>query len=219
MTDSEYKVHMTMWAALRSPLIMGTDIRTLSPSDYSIYMNPAILAISQEPTGSTAQRIWRYYVPSTDTYGQGEIQLWAGQLSQGDYVVIFLNAANEDMYMNATLSDIFIGAGYAAGSQKNTNWDVYDLWANRMPDAVASQILMKNSTMSVMNSTQGYFYNATAQSYADGIQKNETALMGKHVGTWQAGGQWSTLVERHGVMAYRLRPQSSSGIRRKRDEL
>jgi len=30
MTEDEYKVHMTMWAAMKSPLIMGTDIRSLT---------------------------------------------------------------------------------------------------------------------------------------------------------------------------------------------
>ena len=29
MTDEEYKLHMTMWAAMKSPLIMGTDVTAL----------------------------------------------------------------------------------------------------------------------------------------------------------------------------------------------
>lgn len=216
MTDSEYMVHMTMWAALRSPLIMGTDITALDADAYSIYMNPAILAISQEPTGSTAQRIWRYFVPSTDRYGEGEIQLWAGELSLGNYIVIFLNAANEDMYMNATLADIFVGVGYST-AMPTTNFDVFDQWGNRMPNATANQILSSNSTTGIMSNATSYLYNATAQSYANGLAKNDTRLLGQHVGTWETGSEWSTLVPRHGVKAYRLRPQATN--MRKRDEL
>ncbi|KAK3672359.1 hypothetical protein LTR78_007666 [Recurvomyces mirabilis] len=180
MTDSEYQLHMTMWAAMRSPLLIGTNILTLSPQSYSIYTNPAILAISQDPSGGIVQRIWRYFVPSTDQYGLGEIQLWAGQLAYGDYCVIFLNAANEDMYMNATLADIFLGAGYSTTSNTQSNFDVYDLGANRMPNATAQTILNGNSTIGAMNGTS-YLYNSTAQSYAKGIAKNDTLLMGKMI--------------------------------------
>jgi len=219
MTDDEYKVHMTMWAALKSPLIMGTDVRVLDANSLSIYTNPAILALSQDTAGAPANRRWRYYVPSTDMYGGGEIQMWSGNLAQGDYVMILLNAANQDMYMNATLADVFNDEGGAISTEAKSSWDVYDLWANRMPNATANAILSSNSTAG-MNVTN-YLYNATAQSYAEGIAKNDTLLMGSHVGVWQAGPQstWSAMVPRHGVMAYRLRPRGAPSTRRKRDEL
>jgi len=219
MTDDEYKLHMTMWAALKSPLIMGTDIRSLDANAYTIYTNPAILALSQDPAGASAQRRWRYYVSPSDANGGGEIQMWAGSLSQGDYVMILLNAANQDMYMNATLADVFLDNGGAISTQAKSSWDVYDLWQNRMPNATANAILNSNTTVGAMNATS-YLYNATAQSYADGIAKNDTLLMGQHVGVWQAGGAstWSVMVPKHGVMAYRLRPRGASSMR-KRDEL
>jgi alpha-galactosidase len=216
---------MTMWAALKSPLIMGTDIRSLSADAYTIYTNPAILALSQDPSGASAQRRWRYYVPAVDANGVGEIQMWAGSLAQGDYVMILLNAANEDMLLNATLADVFLDDGGAISAQARSDWDIYDLWANRMPNATATQILASNSTVGAMGmNATSYLYNATAQSYAQGIARNETLLMGKYVGVWSAGSagpqsEWSAMVPRHGVMAYRLRPRGSPTTRRKRDEL
>lgn len=219
MTDDEYKVHMTMWAALKSPLIMGTDIRVLDTNAYTLYTNPAILALSQDTAGAPANRRWRYYVPSTDIYGGGEIQMWSGSLAQGDYVMILLNAANQDMQMNATLADVFLDEGASVSTEAKSDWDVYDLWANRMPNATANMILSSNSTVGATNVTS-YLYNSTAQSYADGIAKNDTLLMGTHVGTWQAGAQstWSAMVPKHGIMAYRLRPRGAVTTR-KRDEL
>ncbi|KAF2765422.1 glycoside hydrolase [Teratosphaeria nubilosa] len=221
-TDEEYKLHMTMWAAMRSPLIMGTDIRTLDANSYSIYTNPAILAISQDSTGSTVQRRWRYYVQPVDMYGNGEIQFWAGSLSQGDYIAIFLNAANQDVMMNATLADVFLDEGYTIAPQAQQNWDMYDLWTNRMPNSTANAILAANSTTALgVNSTSQYLYNATAQSYADGIANNETVLMGQYVGMWSAGAmsEWKVVVPRHGVIAYRMRPSGAVVSKRKRDEL
>jgi len=220
MNDEEYKLHFTMWAALKSPLIMGTDIRTLPANAYSIYTNPAILALSQDPAGASAQRRWRYYVPSTDANAVGEIQMWSGPLGTSDYVVILLNAANQDTYMNATLADVFVDNGGAISTSVQTSWDVYDLWANRMPNATAAGVLSANATVNVLNATS-YLYNATAQSYAQGIANNDTLLMGQYAGVWQAGADstWSAMVPRHGVMAYRLRPSGAVTMRRKRDEL
>ena len=75
MDDDEYKTHMSIWALNASPLIMGTDIRKMTAESLSIYSNPAILAINQDPAVGAGQRHWRFYVEDKDEYGQGEISL------------------------------------------------------------------------------------------------------------------------------------------------
>lgn len=162
------------------PWFVGTDIDTLDAASYSIFANPAILAISQDPAGSAIIRKWRHYVSSEGSHGKGEIQMHSGNLASGDYVVVLLNAAPEDMHMTATAADIFIDEGGSKSTEAKSAWDIYDLWANRMPDSVANQVLSKNSTVGV-NSLDKYWYNATAMSYADGIAANHTLLMGTKV--------------------------------------
>jgi len=217
MNDEEYKLHMTMWAATKSPLIVGTDVRDLSPSAYSIYTNPAILAISQDPAGSSIVRRWRQFT-DPDQNGQGEISMWAGSLSQGDYILVLLNAANSAMSMNATLADIFTDDGGVNSEQAKQGWDVYDLWANRMSNSTASMVLQSNSTMGAMNITASY-WNATQMSFADGIKANSSMLMGTKIGAVEALGTVTADVPRHGVVAYRLRPRGAPLSRRRRDEL
>jgi alpha-galactosidase len=73
MTDEEYKTHFSMWAAVKPPRLMGNNIAKLKPQDLSVLNNPALVAVNQNPAGSSAVRIWRYYVDDTDEYGQGEI--------------------------------------------------------------------------------------------------------------------------------------------------
>lgn len=205
MTDDEYKTHMTMWAAVKSPLIIGSDVRKMDAQSYSIHTNPAILAISQDPAGSSANQQWRLQVASTDSYGLGEIQLWVGALAQGNYVVILLNGANKDMKLNATLSDIFVDEGGARSAEAMSDWDLYDLWAGRMPNDTANAILKSNSTAGIAGLSQHY-YNSTALSYQDGIMANHTVLMGTHCGMVSARGTITATVRKHGVAAYRLRP-------------
>lgn len=242
MTDDEYILHFSMWfvpqnlpvlllkpvvltrlrAILKSPLIMGTDIRTMTPQSLSIYSNPAVLAVSQDPAGSSAYRIWKYPA-EPDQYGQGEISLWVGSLDGGDYVVALVNAGNYPRMMNASLADIFYDKASTASSngvatEVLETWDVYDLWANRMSNATAQAIISGNSTMSgsMMNSTS--MYNATQMSYAKGLAMNTTALLGAKTTSVTPMGTLSAMVPRHGVGLYRIRSQGTPAMR-KRDEL
>jgi alpha-galactosidase len=219
MTDDEYVAHMSLWALMKSPLIMGNNLDKISAQSLSILMNPAVIAINQDPAGSSGQRVWRYDAPQ-DKYGRGEISLWTGSLANGDQVVALLNAGNSDMMMNATLEDIFIDGGSTYYSQA---WDVYDLWANRMSNATAQALINGTSmTDSTLNGTQplsnstGY-YNATQTTYANGLANNDTRLFGSMIDTVQAQGTLSAMIPRHGIGFYRLRVNPTAT--RKRDEL
>jgi alpha-galactosidase len=220
-TDSEYVVHFSMWAMSSSPLLIGTNIGTLSPANLAIYSNPAIIALNQDPSASGAIRKWRYLV-DPDENGEGEISLWTRKLHNGDRVIALLNAANSSLAMNATMQDIFLdertAGAYQEPEELRTTWDVYDLWANRMSEEEASSILNRNETLGSANATSVTRYNATTTSYKKGIANNNTALMGAHVGAIAPSGTFSAEIARHSVGVYRLRPRSA-GSMRKRDEL
>lgn len=221
-TDSEYVVHFSMWAMNASPLLIGTNVLTLSPQNLAIYSNPAVIALNQDPSASAAIRKWQYFVNPDET-GQGEIALWTRSLDNGDQAIALLNAGNISMMMNASLNDIFLdprtAGAYQAPPQLSETWDVYDLWANRMGNNEAASII-NGTAMNLINNDNSTVtrYNATATSYAEGLMNNDTALFGAKVGSVQPMGTWTAMVERHSVGLYRLR-QASSGSLRKRDEL
>lgn len=224
MNDDEYVAHFSLWAAIKSPLIMGNDLRKITPSALSILSNPAVLAISQDPNSRPADRQWRYFVPDTDQYGMGEIQMWSGSLSNGDMSVLMLNAGNKPREMNASLVDIFWsgGPGGTAGQVKQT-WDIYDLWANRMDDGTAAKLIAAaNGTSGEDPTTIGtqYRYNATAVGgYASGLTQGLPVLLGKKIGTVQPYGTFNASVARHGVRFFRLRQSTTAGAAARREEL
>ncbi|KAF2501899.1 alpha-galactosidase [Lophium mytilinum] len=221
-TDNEYVVHFSMWAMNASPLLIGTNVLTLSPANLAIYSNPAVIALNQDPSASAAVRKWRYFVDPDET-GEGEIALWTRSLNNTDQVIALLNAANTSMMMNATMNDIFLdprtAGAYQAPPQLSKTWDVYDLWANRMSVAEAGSII-NGTAMNVTVNTNSTLtrYNATATSYAQGLLNNDTALLGSKVGSIGPGGTWSAMIPRHSVGLYRLRQRESKMVRRK-DEL
>ncbi|KAJ6442209.1 alpha-galactosidase [Purpureocillium lavendulum] len=214
MTEEEYKAHFAMWAALKSPLLLGNDLRKMDATTLSIINNPAIIAVSQDPKGRSAIRISRNLEAPIDEHGVGETQVWSGALANGDQVVIFLNAADEDVDMSATLSELFVmhGPGGSAPHVKQ-DWTVRDLWGNegaRMSKGVAQAVLdatsegERNGILKREN-----WYNATATPYAEGLEQGDARLLGERVGTVKAGGRLEARVPRHAAKVFRL--QSASG--------
>jgi alpha-galactosidase len=211
MTDDEYIAHFSIWAAMKSPMIMTNVFAKIDPQTLSILQNTAVLAVSQDSAGASVTRRSRYFVGDTDEFGKGEIQLWTGGLSGGDQLVLFLNAGSKDREMNASLTEIFWedAPGGTAGQVKQ-GWDIYDLWANRISNKTASAII--NGTASnPLNMTE---LGGARKVYAQVPPSNSTALMGTKVGSVKPSGTVLAKVRSHGVAMLRLRAQPS-----KKDEL
>jgi hypothetical protein len=56
----EYRTHFSLWAMLKAPLIIGNDIRTLSPEDdiFKILSNKEVIAVSQDSLGLQGRIVW-----------------------------------------------------------------------------------------------------------------------------------------------------------------
>ncbi|KAJ9651397.1 hypothetical protein H2198_009312 [Neophaeococcomyces mojaviensis] len=210
MTDSEYVAHFSMWCALKSALLIGTDLRKLTPNTLTILNNPAVIAVSQDPMGRSATRVRQDFNVKKDKYGQGEIQVWSGPLYPSDQLVILLNAADEDLTMTTDLNEIFVHEG-PEGSAPHTKHEyaVYDLWADRMDERQAEKILQGD-----FKKYQKGWYNSTETPYKEGLTNRDERLMGKKVGTISPKSpELSAKVPRHGVKMYRLVNLSGSSTR------
>jgi alpha-galactosidase len=194
---------------------MGNDLRTLSASSLTILNNPAVIAISQDPEGRSATRIRREMNAAKDKYGVGEIQVWSGSLFGGDQVVILLNAAGEDARISASLEEIFLHDGpEGSAPQVSEEWEVYDLWANRMDDALAQKLLDAPEDKLEKLFKEANWYNSTEIPYKEGLKKRDARLMGKKVGKINPGGSLTAKVKRHSVEMYRLKSVGHGGKRK-----
>ncbi|ORY55287.1 glycoside hydrolase family 27 protein [Pseudomassariella vexata] len=231
MSDAEYKTQFSVWAAVKSPLIMGNDLRIVKPQDLAILSNAAVIAVNQDPLGSSAARRWYYETDDVDQYGKGSIQMWAGSLNSttggeySDMVVLLINGNNSNMTMNATLVEVFADSGGAISDQAKIAWEVRDLWANRMSNEEAQAIIDASSASG--NYTSGFNatrvggenrYNATAKSYSEGLSDADELLLGNVTTTVQPMGTITAEVERHGIAMFRLRAVPTGSLR-KRTEL
>lgn len=251
MTDTEYVSHFSMCtfshprlplsasgpdianpgSAVKSPLIMGNDLRVMKPSDLSILSNAAVIAVNQDPLGSSASRRWIRVPGSTNPYSGPALQLWTGSLQsttdsdQDDMLVLMINGLDEPTTMNASLAEIFADSGPAGRApQIKMSWEVRDLWANRMSDETAAAIIAASGAAG--NTTTGWNattaggsarFNATATSYKQGLADKNELLLGNVTTVVLPSGTVSANVEAHGVAMYRLRYAGAAS--RKWDEL
>lgn len=214
MTDEEYKAHFALWAAIKSPLFLGNDLRDMPASALTIINNPAIIALSQDPHGRSVTRIRRDTEGvAKDEWGMAETHVWGGNLKNGDQVVIFLNAGGADIEMSITLAEIFIpfGPGGSAPHVKS-DWAVHDLWANRMPEKTGEALLAAKTDAereSILR--EANWYNATEIPYAKGLAQEDPRLFGEKIGVVEAGGVLKADVKSHAARVLRLRRVKKEG--------
>lgn len=214
MTDDEYVAHFSMWAVLKSPLLIGADLRTLSASALSILNNPAVIAVNQDPLGLSARQVMRNLSVPKDKYGMGETQVWSGPLYGGDQVVVLLNAANEDMSIETDLEDIFVSEGPGGNSEQcSETWDVHDLWSDRMELGVAEEVLKANEKEARSLLRKVDWYNATKTPYRKGLDADDERLMGQKVGQLSPAGRLEYVVPRHSARMFRLRSTNGAAKR------
>ncbi|CAI2177667.1 6173_t:CDS:10 [Funneliformis geosporum] len=73
LTIDEQKSHFSLWAALKSPLLLGFDIRTPPVDTLKIVKNTEIIAINQDKLGKSV-----FIVQRTSSW-----DIWTGELSDG----------------------------------------------------------------------------------------------------------------------------------------
>lgn len=81
MSEDEYRTHMTLWAMLAAPLMLGNDVRTMTPATIALLENSGVLAIDQDALGRQARRVRK----------DGEAELWVRPLADGSVALALFN--------------------------------------------------------------------------------------------------------------------------------
>ncbi|KAJ6035612.1 hypothetical protein N7499_002738 [Penicillium canescens] len=117
MTLHEQQTHLTFWAALKSPLIIGADLQTLSNESLNVLRNKEIIAISQDALGEAVT-----YIPNLSK--DKSFQVWAGPLTGGKVLILILSELANTATVNISLGDI-------PGLKSYSSYRVRDIWGAR----------------------------------------------------------------------------------------
>jgi alpha-galactosidase len=113
MTTTEYRSHFSLWALMAAPLIAGNDLRSMTPEIRDILTNKEVIAIDQDPLGRQGRRVWK----------DGDLEVWAKRLKNGDRAVILLNRGGSSQEMTVDWEQI----GYPG----HLSAAVRDLWSHK----------------------------------------------------------------------------------------
>jgi Alpha galactosidase A/Alpha galactosidase C-terminal beta sandwich domain len=108
LTPDERRTQMSLWSLAASPLILGTDLTRLDPTDLGLLKNKAVLSVDQD--GINAKRI----------SGDAESQVFAKTEQNGDVIVGLFNTGENPRAVATT-------AG-ALGLPTAADYSLQDLW-------------------------------------------------------------------------------------------
>ncbi|MFG3019376.1 glycoside hydrolase family 27 protein [Streptomyces sp. NPDC048254] len=107
MTDGSYELtqeestsQFVMWAEMGSPLVLGSDPRTLSDSMLATLRNPEIIAVDQDPLAVQGVRV------ATDSVGDVYSKVLRGR---GQRAVVLLNRSDQPAQRTVQFSDTGLG--------------------------------------------------------------------------------------------------------------
>ncbi|KAK0274546.1 hypothetical protein LTR35_011702 [Friedmanniomyces endolithicus] len=121
LTVEEERTHFALWAMMKAPLIMGTDLTKLNASQVAILQNKYLLAFNQDSVVGEPAMPYKWGVNPDYTFNSTfPAQYWSGASSNGTMVAMF-NPFNQSRTMTALYSEIpELDAGGC--------YDVVDAW-------------------------------------------------------------------------------------------
>ena len=87
--DAETRSHFALWAAMKSPLLIGTDLSKLSKHDLDVLKNPYLLAFSQDDVYEKPTEPFRWGTnPDWTIDKERPAEYWAGRSKMGVMVLV-----------------------------------------------------------------------------------------------------------------------------------
>uniref|UniRef100_A0A6U1HMQ3 Alpha-galactosidase n=1 Tax=Tetraselmis chuii TaxID=63592 RepID=A0A6U1HMQ3_9CHLO len=106
LTAEEERTHFVLWALMKSPLLIGADLRSISQHSLDLLMNKHIIAVNQDPLGVQGTLV-------SVGPDNPNAQVWAGPLSEGPALAVALH--NSGDLSEATVSVNLARLGIPSG--------------------------------------------------------------------------------------------------------
>ncbi|MFQ3676384.1 MAG: glycoside hydrolase family 27 protein [Fimbriimonadaceae bacterium] len=91
-TDREYRFHFALWCLLAAPLMIGCDVRDMTPETKATLTNPGAIAVDQDPLEVPASRIGADW----NQWDWENYQVWGRPLADGSVAVGLFNQSSDE---------------------------------------------------------------------------------------------------------------------------
>lgn len=102
LSPNEQYTHISLWALLASPLLIGCDMTQLDEFTFSLLTNDEVLDINQDVLGKQATRIIQY----------GSLEIWAKDMEDGSKAVGMFNRGLFPAQLTVTWKDLGVSGLY-----------------------------------------------------------------------------------------------------------
>jgi len=106
LSPAEERSHFAFWAAMKSPLLIGTDLNKASNEAISIMLNKHLLAFNQDNVYGAAAKPYKWGTNPDYTFNASNpAEFWSGESQQGT-LVLMLNTLDHSRNMTADFREI-----------------------------------------------------------------------------------------------------------------
>jgi alpha-galactosidase len=124
LTIEENRSHFALWAALKSPLIIGTPLDGIKPEILEILSNRDLIAFNQDPVFGAPAKPYKWGINDDFTWNQTHpAEYWSGQSSKGTHVFA-LNTLDIAATKKIEFSEV-------PGLDAHTEYTVFDSWTGK----------------------------------------------------------------------------------------
>ena len=114
LTHNESVSHFSLWCLVKSPLILGNDLRNMTADTLHVLTNAEVIALNQDPLGIQGHRV----------YTSTGFDVWAGPLQDGGIGVVLFN--RNDTHTAPAITARWEDIGLPSDAEAT----VRDLWAH-----------------------------------------------------------------------------------------
>lgn len=124
LTAAETRTHFALWAAMKSPLLIGTDLNALSQEKIEVLKNKHLLAFNQDDKFGRPATPYKWGVNPNWTFNKTHpAEFWAGPSKNG-HLVLMMNTLSHTVSKTAKWSEI-------PGLKACENAQVTDVWTGK----------------------------------------------------------------------------------------
>lgn len=123
ISPAETRTHFALWAAMKSPLLIGSNVKNMTQQDVDVLKNKYLLAFNQDSKYGEPAQPYKWGANPQWTYDPASpAEFWAGPSRDG-HLVLMMNVQDTTARKTAIWSEI--------PGLRNKNYFVTDVWTGR----------------------------------------------------------------------------------------
>ncbi len=131
LTPDECYTHMTLWAMLSAPLLIGCDMSKMDPFTTSLFSNDEVLAVDQDALGKQGYRL----------KAEGMTEVWVKPLTGGAKAVALFNRGDAAVNISVSWADLERqGGDFTEFASQRLRF--YDLWRGKKIQVTKREITL-----------------------------------------------------------------------------